>query len=185
MLNERSATVSPYPQRTPPYLPLQQALLNTPQQQSSANKSYLLQKVQALLPYLSEILNQNDVRTNGIVGKLSHLRENLDGIFEDAERELSLTGGENEDLRERLRAAQQATRTVEVKRENTEVRRRLEEQISTLRRENSGLRAAGEEEEALLRDLVEENKKGLFVLETMRRETEALQRKNRELEGGI
>jgi len=42
--------------------------------------------VQALLPYLSEILNQNDVRTSGIVGKLSHLKENLDGIFEDAER---------------------------------------------------------------------------------------------------
>jgi hypothetical protein len=81
MLNERSPPVSPYPQRTPPYLPSQQALLTTPNQNSSATKSYLLQKVQALLPYLSEILSQNDVRTNGIVGKLSHLRENLDGIF--------------------------------------------------------------------------------------------------------
>lgn len=81
MLNDRSPTATPYPQRTPPYLPSQQALLTTPNQTSSATKSYLLQKVQALLPYLSEILNQNDVRTSGIVGKLSHLRENLDGIF--------------------------------------------------------------------------------------------------------
>lgn len=51
--------------------------------------------MQALLPYLSEILNQNDVRTSGIVGKLSNLRENLDNIFENAEKELGLTGSEN------------------------------------------------------------------------------------------
>lgn len=118
MLNERSPTVSPYPLRSPPYAPSQQSLQGAPQQSAGATKSYLLKKVQALLPYLGAILSQNDVRTGDIVGKLSHLRENLDGIFEDAERELAQSGGENEELRDRLRAAQQATRTVEVKREN-------------------------------------------------------------------
>lgn len=82
MLNERSLTVSPYPQRTPPYAPSQQTLqAASTHAPPGATKSYLLSKVQALLPYLAEILNQNDVRTSGIVGKLSHLRENLDGIF--------------------------------------------------------------------------------------------------------
>lgn len=136
MLNERSPTVSPYPLRSPPFVPSQQNLQGVPSQPTAATKSYLLQKVQALLPYLGEILSQNDMRTNGIVGKLSHLRENLDGIFEDAERELAQSGGENEELRERLRAAQQFTRTVEVKRENAEARQRLERQIAALQREN-------------------------------------------------
>jgi hypothetical protein len=101
MFNERSPTVSPYPLRSPSYVPSQSNLPTNirPIQESYPSnvptKSHLLQKVQALLPYLSEILNQNDVRTSGIVGKLSSLRENLDGIFEDAERELGLSGGEN------------------------------------------------------------------------------------------
>jgi hypothetical protein len=129
MLNERSPTVSPYPLRSAGYAPSQQSLQGVPQQSSNATKSYLLNKVQALLPYLGAILSQNDERTSGIVGKLSHLRENLDGIFEDAERELAQSGGENEELRERLRA-QQVTRTVEVKRENAEARKRLEEQAA-------------------------------------------------------
>jgi len=42
-----------------------------------------MQKVQALIPYLNEILKQNDSRTSGIVGKLSGLKDNLDGIFYD------------------------------------------------------------------------------------------------------
>jgi len=53
---------------------------------NNRTKSYLLQKVQALLPYLSEILRQNDARTSGIVGKLSNLKDNLDGMFEDIDR---------------------------------------------------------------------------------------------------
>jgi predicted ribosome quality control (RQC) complex YloA/Tae2 family protein len=85
--------------------------------------------VQALLPYLGEILNQNDVRTSGIVGKLSHLRENLDYIFEDAEKELALSGNENEELREKLRSMQGVAKVVEVKRENVEARRRIEAEI--------------------------------------------------------
>jgi ABC-type transporter Mla subunit MlaD len=179
MLNERSPTVSPYPLRSPPNAPSQQTLQGVPQQPSGATKSYLLEKVRALLPYLGEILRQNSVSTNGIVDKLSHLRENLDGIFDDAERELAQSGGENEGLRERLRAAQQLTRTVEVKRENAEARQRLAAQAAALQRENEQLQQDDLEARETLQDLSEENKKGLFVLETMRRETDALTRKNR------
>lgn len=58
---------------------------------SSNNRGYLVQKVEALFPYLNEILGQNDLRTNNIVGKLIGLRDNLDGIFEDIEQELDQT----------------------------------------------------------------------------------------------
>ena len=92
MFNERSPNLTPYPQRSPHYVSSTHNLHTTtrptpePFNPNVSNKSYLLLLVQALLPYLSEILNQNDARTSGIVGKLSHLKENLDGIFEDAER---------------------------------------------------------------------------------------------------
>jgi hypothetical protein len=36
-------------------------------------------------------LRQNDDRTSGVVNKLSGLRDNIDGIFEDLEKELMLT----------------------------------------------------------------------------------------------
>ena len=78
---------------------------------------------------MSEILNQNDSRTSGIVGKLSHLRENLDNIFEKAEKELALSGNENEELREKLKSMQGMAKVVEVKRENVEARRRIEAEI--------------------------------------------------------
>lgn len=78
---------------------------------------------------MSEILNQNDSRTSGIVGKLSHLRENLDNIFENAEKELALSGNENEELREKLKSMQGMAKVVEVKRENVEARRRIEAEI--------------------------------------------------------
>lgn len=52
-----------------------------PQVSSQRHKSYLLQKMQALLPYLSDVLRQNDDRTSGVVGKLTGLKDNLDGIF--------------------------------------------------------------------------------------------------------
>lgn len=135
MFNERTPSVSPYPIRSPHSVPSQQNLHSTARVASQNNrsngptKSYLLQKVEALLPYLSEILNQNDVRTSGIVGKLSHLRENLDFIFEDAEKELALSGNENQELREKLRSMQGMTKVVEVKRENVEARRRIEAEI--------------------------------------------------------
>jgi len=45
-----------------------------------------------LLPYLSDVLRQNEDKTSGVVNKLSGLRDNLDGIFEDLEKELVLTG---------------------------------------------------------------------------------------------
>ena len=49
--------------------------------QANQQKSYLLQKVQALFPYLNDILGQNDLRSNNLVSKLINLRDNLDGIF--------------------------------------------------------------------------------------------------------
>lgn len=60
MLNERSLNLTPYPrnilnQSTPnPNTHTQHSQYNyTQQQQPAHNKSYLIQKVQALLPYLS------------------------------------------------------------------------------------------------------------------------------------
>lgn len=81
MLNDRSPTVSPYPQRLAPSAPSQQSLQPIPVGPNNNTKSYLLHKVRALLPYLEEILSQNDQRTNGVVGKLAHLKDNIDGIF--------------------------------------------------------------------------------------------------------
>lgn len=98
MYNERTNLYTPYPLRTPYSVPSQPNLHTAsrlPQESQGPNtrqKSYLIQKVQALLPYLAEILRQNDDRTLGIVGKLSGLRENLDGIFEDLEKELVVSG---------------------------------------------------------------------------------------------
>lgn len=98
MYNERTNPHTPYPLRTPYSVPSQPNLYpasRLPQDSQGPNarqKSYLIQKVQALLPYLAEILRQNDDRTLGIVGKLSGLRENLDGIFEDLEKELVVSG---------------------------------------------------------------------------------------------
>lgn len=89
MHNERSNPYTPYPLRTPYSVPSQPNLHSTTrappdtQPSNARQKSYLIQKVQALLPYLAEILKQNDDRTVGIVGKLSGLRDNLDGIFQD------------------------------------------------------------------------------------------------------
>ncbi len=142
MFNERTPSVSPYPVRSPLSVPSQQNLHTTGRGGSQnygsngVTKSYLLQKVQALLPYLGQILKQNDTRTQGIVGKLSHLRENLDYIFEDAEKELALSGNQNEALRDKLRSMQGMTKVVEVKRENVEARRRIEAEIDNIRREN-------------------------------------------------
>ena len=91
---------TPYPSRSPftasshpnLYSSNGQRPSNEPNQSNNRQKSYLIQKVQALLPYLAEILRQNDDRTNGVVGKLSGLRDNLDGVFEDLEKELMLSG---------------------------------------------------------------------------------------------
>ncbi len=97
MYNERINPHTPYPLRTP-YSATSQPNLHTssrpPLEAQTTNprqRSYLIQKVQALLPYLAEILRQNDDRTVGIVGKLSGLRDNLDGIFEDLEKELIIS----------------------------------------------------------------------------------------------
>lgn len=54
MLNERSPSVSPYPQRSSSGYPAsQQTLYTAPPQAASATKAYLLNKVKALLPYLN------------------------------------------------------------------------------------------------------------------------------------
>lgn len=89
MYNDRSNYHTPYPVKTPlssssqPFLHTSNKLTIEPQVPNTRTKSYLLQKVQALLPYLAEILRQNDDRTSGVVNKLSGLRDNIDGIFED------------------------------------------------------------------------------------------------------
>lgn len=89
MYNDRLNFHTPYQARTPysstsqPYLYTSSKLPPEPQPSNARTKSYLLQKVQALLPYLAEILRQNDDRTSGVVSKLSGLRDNIDGIFED------------------------------------------------------------------------------------------------------
>lgn len=49
--------------------------------QPNQQKSHLVKKVQALFPYLNDILGQNDLRSNNLVSKLVNLRDNLDGIF--------------------------------------------------------------------------------------------------------
>lgn len=101
ILNEHMQPYSPYPIRTPFSASSQPNLFTSsrqPQEPIASNnrhKSYLLQKVQALIPYLGEILRQNEDRTSGIVGKLSGLKDNLDFIFEDLEKELALSGEEN------------------------------------------------------------------------------------------
>jgi len=89
MYNDRSNFYSPYPLKTNnsasslPYVPSAIRPPAEPQPSNARTKSYLLQKVQALLPYLAEILKQNDDRTSGVVNKLSGLRDNIDGIFAD------------------------------------------------------------------------------------------------------
>lgn len=87
MFNERTPqqVISSYPLR-PNSVPFQaqsfpSAGLTPGDTGANRTKSYLLQKVQALLPYLSEILRQNDAKASGIVSKISGLKDNLDGIF--------------------------------------------------------------------------------------------------------
>jgi chromosome segregation ATPase len=145
-----------------------------PQPPTGKQKSYLLQKVQALLPYLAEILRQNDDRSNGVVGKLSNLRDNLDLIFEDMEKEVTLSGEENEELRQRLRAAEQNSRVVEVKRENAEARRRLEAEIEQLKRENGNTEQSEEALRIELKRLEDENRKAQMIFEGMKKESDAL-----------
>jgi hypothetical protein len=59
MFNERSPSYSPYPVRSPsngPFQPTLPSAIRTSADTAAINaqaKSYLLQKVQALLPYLS------------------------------------------------------------------------------------------------------------------------------------
>jgi len=87
MFNERTPIYSSYPLRASnlgsfqgqPYPPTGV----TPGDPNAGNKtkSYLLQKVQSLLPYLSDILRQNDTKASGIVDKMNGLKDNLDGIF--------------------------------------------------------------------------------------------------------
>ena len=92
---------SPYPIRSPFSASSQPNLFTSvrqPQEPIPSNnrqKTYLLQKVQALIPYLAEILRQNEDKTSGIVEKLSGLRDNLDFIFEDLEKEVAMSGEEN------------------------------------------------------------------------------------------
>jgi hypothetical protein len=57
-------------------------------------------------------LRQNDTRTSSVVDKLSGLRNNLDGIFEDLERDIAHTSSENEELREKWNLLDQTPNVV-------------------------------------------------------------------------
>lgn len=51
----------------------------------SKKKAGIIQRVEALFPYLQGIIGQNDMRSNQIVDRLIALRDNLDQIFENIE----------------------------------------------------------------------------------------------------
>lgn len=54
----------------------------------SKKKSHIIEKIEALFPFLQDIMGQNDARSNQIISKLTHLRDNLDGVFDDIESQL-------------------------------------------------------------------------------------------------
>ena len=46
-------------------------------------KSHIVEKIEALFPFLQDIMGQNDARSNQIISKLVNLRDGLDGVFND------------------------------------------------------------------------------------------------------
>ncbi len=46
-------------------------------------KSHIIEKIEALFPFLQDIMGQNDARSNQIINKLVTLRDGLDGIFDE------------------------------------------------------------------------------------------------------
>jgi hypothetical protein len=45
-------------------------------------RSTIIQKIEALFPYLQEIMGKNDARSDEIIKKLMGLRDGLDQVFE-------------------------------------------------------------------------------------------------------
>jgi hypothetical protein len=46
-------------------------------------KSHIVEKIEALFPFLQDIMGQNDARSNQIISKLVTLRDGLDGVFNE------------------------------------------------------------------------------------------------------
>ena len=65
----------------------------------SKRKATIIQRIEALFPFLEEIMGKNDKRSQEIINKLMALRDGLDGIFEAFGDDLHALEGENEDLR--------------------------------------------------------------------------------------
>lgn len=51
-------------------------------------KSHIIEKIEALFPFLQDIMGQNDARSNQIISKLTNLRDGLDGIFQEIEEQM-------------------------------------------------------------------------------------------------
>ena len=48
----------------------------------SKRKATIIQRIEALFPFLQEIMGKNDARSQEIINKLIGLRDGLDQIFE-------------------------------------------------------------------------------------------------------
>jgi hypothetical protein len=76
---------------------------HTPDQMTSSiepqRRVEIIQKIENLFPFLTDIMGQNDARSNTIINRLIGLRENLDQIFEEIGDEIGKTEDENEGLK--------------------------------------------------------------------------------------
>ncbi|CAM6000093.1 unnamed protein product [Sphagnum balticum] len=105
-----------------------------------ASNAQLIQKIEALFPYMEDIVGQNDNRTNQIINKLLGLRESLEGVFSEIEQELDQTENENVDLKNKIKKAELNPKTTTVTVEDVEARKKLEREVERLRRDNQALK---------------------------------------------
>ena len=50
---------------------------------NSTRRKDIIQKIEALFPYLEDVMGRNDSRSKEIIEKLAALRDGLDNIFEE------------------------------------------------------------------------------------------------------
>ena len=50
---------------------------------NSTRRKEIIQKIEALFPYLEDVMGRNDSRSKEIIDKLAALRDGLDNIFEE------------------------------------------------------------------------------------------------------
>ena len=86
----------------------------------SKRKATIIQRIEALFPFLEEIMGKNDKRSQEIINKLMALRDGLDGIFEAFGEDLHALDAENEDLRRQLAEIQK------VKKADDEVKKQVQ-----------------------------------------------------------